>query len=179
MADTPRTLSALQTILADNISADISAQDIRDFLVSVLGGYGAISTVDSASSQGSLSDVTPTLLTAFTANGVAASDVTPDHTSDDITVGVAGDYAVTLSASFAGSNLTNYILQFAVDGTPVAAYKMQRKIGTGADIGHGSLTAILTLAAGEAVSVYVSIVETPAAQTINIKHATLCLRRVG
>lgn len=34
MADTVRTLSALQTLLADNTSGDISAQDIRDFLVS-------------------------------------------------------------------------------------------------------------------------------------------------
>jgi len=35
MVDTIRTLSALQTLLADNASGDISAQDIRDFLVSV------------------------------------------------------------------------------------------------------------------------------------------------
>lgn len=35
MADTLRTLSALQTLLADNTAGDISAQDIRDFLVSV------------------------------------------------------------------------------------------------------------------------------------------------
>lgn len=46
MADTRRTLAALQTLLADNTSGDISAQDIRDFLVSVYGlafveGYAA------------------------------------------------------------------------------------------------------------------------------------------
>lgn len=34
MADTIRTLSALQTLLANNSSGDISAQDVRDFLVS-------------------------------------------------------------------------------------------------------------------------------------------------
>lgn len=34
MADTERTLSALQTLLADNTSGAISAQDLRDFLVS-------------------------------------------------------------------------------------------------------------------------------------------------
>lgn len=37
MADTVRTLSALQTLLADNTSGDISPQDVRDFLVSVYG----------------------------------------------------------------------------------------------------------------------------------------------
>ena len=35
MADTKRTLAELQTLLADNATNDISAQDIRDFLVSV------------------------------------------------------------------------------------------------------------------------------------------------
>ena len=34
MVDTVRTLAALQTLLADNSAGDISAQDIRDFLVS-------------------------------------------------------------------------------------------------------------------------------------------------
>lgn len=34
MADTIRTIAALQTLLADNVSGDISAQDVRDFLVS-------------------------------------------------------------------------------------------------------------------------------------------------
>lgn len=35
MPDTRRTLAALQSLLADNTAGDISAQDVRDFLVSV------------------------------------------------------------------------------------------------------------------------------------------------
>lgn len=35
MADTVRTLAALQTLLADNTTGDISAQDVRDMLVSL------------------------------------------------------------------------------------------------------------------------------------------------
>ncbi len=38
MADTQRTLSALVALLADNTAQDISAQDLRDFLVSALIG---------------------------------------------------------------------------------------------------------------------------------------------
>lgn len=34
MADTVRELSALQALLADNIAKNVSAQDVRDFLVS-------------------------------------------------------------------------------------------------------------------------------------------------
>src|SRR5690242_7485885 len=37
MADTVRTLSALQTLLADNTTRAISEQDLRDALYSVLG----------------------------------------------------------------------------------------------------------------------------------------------
>jgi hypothetical protein len=40
VVDTIRELGALQTILADNGAGAISAQDIRDFLVSVKGGFG-------------------------------------------------------------------------------------------------------------------------------------------
>src|SRR3990172_1297552 len=40
MTDTKRSLSALQTLFADNVSGAISPQDVRDFLVSVYP-YGA------------------------------------------------------------------------------------------------------------------------------------------
>lgn len=45
MVDTPRTLSALQALLADNVSNDISPQDVRDFLVSVFGAQGVFRDV--------------------------------------------------------------------------------------------------------------------------------------
>lgn len=41
MADTIRTLSALQTLLANNTAGDISAQDVRDFLVSAFGTWSS------------------------------------------------------------------------------------------------------------------------------------------
>jgi hypothetical protein len=41
MADTLRTLSALQTLFADNTTQQIGAQDYRDFIVSTIGyAYG-------------------------------------------------------------------------------------------------------------------------------------------
>lgn len=41
MVDTIRGLAALQALLADNVAQNISPQDVRDFLVSSLGGFGA------------------------------------------------------------------------------------------------------------------------------------------
>lgn len=49
MADTKRTLSDLQLLFADNTTRNISAQDLRDFLVSVLGSRNVSSySVDTA-----------------------------------------------------------------------------------------------------------------------------------
>lgn len=42
MADTVRSLSDLQTLLADNSARAISAQDLRDFLVSVSPAHGTM-----------------------------------------------------------------------------------------------------------------------------------------
>lgn len=48
MADTKRTKSALQLLFADNTTEEISPQDLRDFLVSVMGAL-TITTVNVAS----------------------------------------------------------------------------------------------------------------------------------
>lgn len=42
MADTVRTLSALQTLLADNTTGAISPQDIRDLLITAVGSMFAV-----------------------------------------------------------------------------------------------------------------------------------------
>lgn len=50
MPDTVRSISSLQTLLADNTSGAISAQDLRDMLVSVLHASGSMTwTVPAAS----------------------------------------------------------------------------------------------------------------------------------
>ena len=42
MVDTARSLAALQVLLADNVSGDISPQDVRDLLVSVVPAQGGL-----------------------------------------------------------------------------------------------------------------------------------------
>ena len=44
MADTPRTQAELLVIFADNVTQDISAQDMRDYVLSVTPG-GAVSQI--------------------------------------------------------------------------------------------------------------------------------------
>lgn len=58
MPDTRRTLSALQAIINDNTSGDISAQDVRDFLVSVFPTGDRLLYSATISSQASLDMLT-------------------------------------------------------------------------------------------------------------------------
>ena len=48
MADTLRALSAIQTLFADSTTGTISAQDLRDFLVSVTGYAYTAATITSS-----------------------------------------------------------------------------------------------------------------------------------
>ena len=77
MADTIRTKSALQTLLADNVAGDISPQDIRDFLVSVIGSEYRV-TVNTATYT--LTGNDRTLHVTRTATGT----LTTDHRVIDI-----------------------------------------------------------------------------------------------
>ncbi len=52
MVDTQRALSALQALFADNVTKDISEQDLRDFLVSTHGAFN----VRTMTASGSLTD---------------------------------------------------------------------------------------------------------------------------
>lgn len=54
MPDTRRTLAALQALLADNNAGDISAQDVRDLLLSVWGGPALLDKKVATGSEASL-----------------------------------------------------------------------------------------------------------------------------
>lgn len=63
MVDTVRTRSALQTLLADNVAGDISAQDVRDFLVSVFPPQFSGVRLTKSTQQDNISDSVITLVT--------------------------------------------------------------------------------------------------------------------
>ncbi|KKL63849.1 hypothetical protein LCGC14_2170990 [marine sediment metagenome] len=80
MVDTPRLLSALQTLLADNTVGAISPQDIRDFLVSAVPSGRAATKVVAASSASDLIK--------------AQADEVCDGTADDVQIQAAIDAVV-------------------------------------------------------------------------------------
>ena len=103
MADTPRTLSQLQsTYLADNTTGDISPQDVRDFLVSVFP-YSGTALLDFGAFPGSSdTSIAITGQTNITASSVVEAwlrpTLTEDHTADEHIVESIKLFAGNISA---------------------------------------------------------------------------------
>ena len=112
---------------------------------------------------------------AFTTVMPSSSACTPSAATDDITVTDAGDYWVAAQVSLSGTLSETYTIEFRIDGV-ATNIKFTRKIGTGGDVGSASLVGILTLAAGEAVSLYQ---ESDGAGVMTIENAQLTVMKIG
>lgn len=86
MADTVRTLAALQSLLADNGSGLISPQDLRDFLVSVFAARGIAAAVADGGTIAHGLGVTPS---AVHVSGTIASQVVTVTSIDATNITVA------------------------------------------------------------------------------------------
>lgn len=118
MADTQRTLSAILTLLADNTAQAISAQDLRDAIVSVFANYGMIYVHGGSTAQSGVT--TSVVMDGFQndgANGPSAGCVTVDKDTSKLTAGVDGVYLVWLHTSFNGSVATGYHIHGQKNGS--------------------------------------------------------------
>jgi hypothetical protein len=177
MSEQPRTYAQLQTLLADNTTQLISAEDLRDLMATALGGFGNVSVAAGATPQGSLGN-TGIKLTCFDTDG-QARHTTPDASNDQITVSYDGIYLAILTVSFTGTTNTTYQFELGVNGVAASSGCAERKIGNTNDIGSASAQTLLSLTSGQIVTALVSIIEAPVAQTITVKHADLTLKRIG
>lgn len=150
MADTVRSKSALIALYADNNTGDISEQDHRDVLATLLGNYAGLSVAGGSTPQ-SL-NTTPAKLTAFTAN-MAAADMTPAYASANITMAVAGVVKVDAVINAFGEAGITYIFSFAINTTVQSAFKA-KYTATATELFTVHLSGLLTVSAGQAISVY-------------------------
>jgi len=177
MTDTARTLSALQTLLADNTAEAISPQDLRDMLVSVMGGYGAAYAAADASAQSSIG-TSLTKLTAWADSVTTSKQCTPSASTEDITVTVAGIWLAVTALSFSGSTNTTFQVRFHVDDVD-SGMGFERKIGAGGDVGTAIGLAILNLSAGtEVVDLFIKADGSSKSVTVHI-GSTLALIRLA
>ncbi len=175
MVDTAQTKADLITAFADNATHDIAEQNLRDLLVSIMGGYGHIAVVNGSTAQTGISS-TPAKLTCWTTNELS-DNTTPDQANNEIVVGITGVYMVGLNCSFSGSNGTEFDLHIAVNGTLLTTKgKLRRKIGAGGDVGSSGITPIpVALTAGDAVSIYISVAS--GSKSATVEHADFVVNR--
>lgn len=154
MADTARTLAALQTLFADNTSGDISAQDLRDFLVSTYQPQGIcdgrltlesgvrISTSDQTAKTSvyltpyggnlvALHDGTSWKLNTFTERTLALGTITSGKNYDVFLYDNSGTLTLELSAAWNSDNVTRTDALTTQDGIYVKSGATTRRyVGT-------------------------------------------------
>lgn len=154
MADTMRSLATLATLLADNSTGDISPQDLRDgLLATVQPGHGEIyvsspvaTTFGDTSTwvqvAGSYAISSPATNWAMTQNGRLYYTGAADRVLH-----------IAMSISMTADN-NNQVTNFGVgkDGTILTPSIIQRKIGTGADVGSTAAHAFTTISNGSYIA---------------------------
>jgi hypothetical protein len=151
MADTMRSLSALTTLLADNAAGDISAQDLRDAVISTLPpGYAA--AYISASTATDPADNSTWIQVAGTWTLSDNSASWSMGTNGQFQYDGAADREVNVQVAFsmtAEGNLKQTQFGIAKNGTIITPSIIQRYVSTGADVGAAAVVAHTDISNGE------------------------------
>lgn len=174
MADVERSYSQILADLANNADWAIDAPQVRQAIISALGGYGMLSVVDGSTSQ--TLDGTVQKLEGFTAALPADpnANVVPNVLNQHMTVAVPGVYQVHLNLQYGLDAGAEIELGVAVDGTPTVV-RMDRALG-GPRIGE-HCCGLIDVPVGQPVSAYVKLLS--GAGDITVKHGTLWIKRAG
>jgi hypothetical protein len=155
MADTQRSKSALATLFADNATGDISPQDLRDFLESMDLPYGAYYISSSAATTPAGAG---TFLKALgTTTAIAENNFT--HSTNRLTYNGTPDcFAVAMaSVSMTCAGVSKIVsLGFAENGAILTPTRIDRKIGTGSDIGAAGVVGTATLSTNDYLELWVA-----------------------
>lgn len=170
MAETQRTLAEMRVLLADNNTQDISAQDFRDLMETLRNGHGGIYVSTEAATTPENTNDYKDIAGTFTLIGdVYNWDM---NTNGQLRYTGPAERSVMVVATMSMlSASNNQIVHFRIakSGTSIAASEVQRKIGTGADIGAAACHADLTVATNNYVTLQLRNETTTA--TVTIEHA--------
>jgi len=172
MADTERTLAALQTLFADNSASAISEQDLRDFLVTSMGGYAGIKVSAGTGTQ-ALTD-TPSKVTQFDAVGPSRG-VTPSASDDSLTIGVTGHYLVEANLSFTLSATDRLLVTIRQGATPIFGGRVYTTTGEEAHVSFGGP---VSLDVDDVITVYAATA-TAGGGNLVLKDGQLNVKRIG
>lgn len=174
MAETQRTISDLQTLLADNTSGDISPQDSRDVMETLRAGHAEIYIATPAATT--FTDSTSYEVVAGTwALSSGAYNWTMDVNGQLKYTGVANrmvHIAVSISMSSSANQMIPYVA-VAKNGTRLVPSTIIRKMGSAGDIGSTALHAFTSVATDNYLEIIVRNSTWTAAQTITLDTANL------
>lgn len=182
MAQTERATSTINTLLSDNTEQEISPQDLRDALASLMGYGGLLLTAGSSDvingvgTSYSLIDVFDTIAAqsiSVNEDGVAV-ELAPGY---KLTPGATGVYMVGFYASFSSSAL-NKLATFRLykNGSP-DSIEADRFIATIGDTGAIAANGLISLAAGDELDLRVKI--NTGTTNLTFLAAALSVHRVG
>lgn len=113
--------------------------------------YGMIYVTANSTAETTV-DTTPRKIAAFDSDG-PENGIDADHTTDDITCDTAGTYKITASVSFSGTLSSTFNVEI-YKNTTGTGFVLERKLGTGGDIGNSAVVGIVNCAATDTFSLY-------------------------
>jgi hypothetical protein len=142
--------------------------------------YGIMSVQANVTSQDDIG-TTPEILTAWNTDGLA-NGLTVSHTNDYITTTTAGTYEVIVNASFSGTGgslVTLEIYVYDSSGTSWGAsgFTMDRKLGTGGDVGSAGLSGIVAMDTDDRIAIYITT--DGATDDVTVTEAQLQVKRLS
>ena len=173
MAQTMRSLSEVEALLADNTSGNISPTDLRDALIAtVQPGHGEIYITTPAATV--LSDTSTWVDVAGTYTLSANAMNWDMNTNGQLRyTGAAGRVVhIAASCSFTVAGTNDIIeIEVAKNSVNLPASRVQRKVGTGSDVGSTALHGFTTVTTNDYITVEVrniTAAENVTFQTLNL-----------
>lgn len=166
---TQRSYSEIISLFPDNTSGDISPQDLRDFVDSVRTPHGSFSMQSNAVETVINSIDVYEKVAGTTAAGPHLHDMTMDQSGRLTYTGVSPRHFHLVASIAMTSAANNQTVAFrcAVNGATIDRTMIERRIGTGTDIGAVSLHGDALLNNGDYFEVFVTNETSTANVTIN------------
>lgn len=178
MVETQKTVSEIYTLLADNATGAISPRDLRDSFASWRPGHGQLYVAAADSGAVSFTDATTyveVVAPTWTLSSGAYLFDQSDGNGRLTYTGVANAVAIVNVAVSMTSNASNEVTDWRLgkNGTSDVASEIDRKIGTGSDIGAMATQLITTVEQGDHLSLFVRNEDWTANETITINVANM------
>lgn len=174
MADTKRSLASLLALLADNTTGDISAQDMRDVVVSLGSDYGDMYMTPENSTETVIADTTNFFPIGGTFVFKSGLDWDMNTNGQLRYIGAAArSVKVTASCTFTSAS-NNQTLEFALakNGVVVPGTYVDKRVNTGADVRSLTVVGLDTFTTNDYASIMVR--NQSSAANCTIKHMNVC-----